>query len=52
MTSWERIEQLLGKKALEHLSRQTVAVVGVGSGGGFVAVESGDERRRGRFVCK
>jgi molybdopterin/thiamine biosynthesis adenylyltransferase len=38
MTSWERIEQLLGKSALEHLSRQTVAVVGVGSGGGFVAV--------------
>ncbi len=37
MTSWERIEQLLGKDALDHLSRQTVAVVGLGSGGGFVA---------------
>ncbi len=37
MTSWERIEQLLGKDALEHLGRQTVAVIGLGSGGGFVA---------------
>lgn len=37
MTSWERIEGLLGKEALDHLAARTVAVIGLGSGGGFVA---------------
>lgn len=37
MTSWERIEGLLGKETLEILAGQTVAVIGLGSGGGFVA---------------
>lgn len=37
MTSWERIEKLLGKQALDLLAQRRVAVVGLGSGGGFVA---------------
>ena len=37
MTSWDRIERLLGKDALDHLAGQTVAIAGLGSGGGFVA---------------
>lgn len=37
MTSWERIEKLLGKNALKRLAQSTVGVVGLGSGGGFVA---------------
>jgi molybdopterin/thiamine biosynthesis adenylyltransferase len=37
MTSWERIEGLLGKDTLEFLAGQTVAIVWLGSGGGFVA---------------
>ncbi len=37
MTSWDRIENLLGKDALQHLATRTVSIVGLGSGGGFVA---------------
>jgi molybdopterin/thiamine biosynthesis adenylyltransferase len=37
MTSWDRIEQLLGKAVLDHLATRTVGIVGLGSGGGFVA---------------
>ncbi len=37
MTSWDRIEGLLGKDTLDYLAAQTVAIVGLGSGGGFVA---------------
>ncbi len=37
MTSWDRIERLLGKDALEYLAGMTVGIAGLGSGGGFVA---------------
>lgn len=36
--AWDRVERLLGKNALEQLAEKTVAVVGLGSGGGFVAL--------------
>lgn len=36
--NWDRVERLLGAQALEHLKRKRVAVIGLGSGGGFVAV--------------
>ena len=36
-TDWQRVEQLFGADVLAHLRRQRVAVVGLGSGGGFVA---------------
>ncbi len=49
MTSWDRIERLLGKDALHHLAGQTVAIAGLGSGGGFVA-ESLAMSGVGRFV--
>ena len=49
MTSWDRIERLLGKDALQHLAGQTVAIAGLGSGGGFVA-ESLAMSGVGRFV--
>jgi molybdopterin/thiamine biosynthesis adenylyltransferase len=49
MTSWERIENLLGKEALQHLARQSVGIVGLGSGGGFVA-QSLAMSGVGRFV--
>jgi molybdopterin/thiamine biosynthesis adenylyltransferase len=35
---WDRIERLLGKDVLAYLRTQTVGIVGVGSGGSFVAV--------------
>ena len=38
MTNWNRVERLLGEDAMQHLSQQTVGVVGLGSGGGYVAV--------------
>lgn len=49
MTSWDRIERLLGADALAHLGARTVGVVGLGSGGGFVA-ESLAMSGVGRFV--
>ncbi|MBN1963804.1 MAG: ThiF family adenylyltransferase [Anaerolineae bacterium] len=47
--TWDRIERLLGTAALEHLAAQTVAIVGLGSGGGFVA-QSLAMSGVGRFV--
>lgn len=35
---WDRIERYLGEDALAQLARKKVAVVGLGSGGGFVAL--------------
>ncbi len=36
--SWDRVERLLGKDNLSRLAGQRVAVIGLGSGGGFVAL--------------
>jgi molybdopterin/thiamine biosynthesis adenylyltransferase len=36
--NWERVESLLGSDALAHLSERRVGIVGLGSGGGYVAV--------------
>jgi molybdopterin/thiamine biosynthesis adenylyltransferase len=36
--SWDRVERLIGKANLSHLADQRVAVIGLGSGGGFVAL--------------
>lgn len=36
--NWDRVERLLGKDVLAYLKTQKVAIVGLGSGGGFVAV--------------
>ena len=39
MTSiWERVERLIGSDNLERLARKKVGVIGLGSGGGFVAL--------------
>lgn len=35
---WERVERLIGSDNLDQLAEKTVAVVGLGSGGGFVAL--------------
>jgi molybdopterin/thiamine biosynthesis adenylyltransferase len=35
--NWDRVERLLGAVALGHLRQKKVAVIGLGSGGGFVA---------------
>ncbi len=35
---WDRIERLLGKDVLAYLRTQTVGIIGLGSGGSFVAV--------------
>ncbi len=35
---WDRVERLLGSEALSHLDGCRVAVLGLGSGGGFVAL--------------
>ena len=37
-TDWQRVEQLFGADVLAHLRRQRVGIVGLGSGGGFVAL--------------
>jgi molybdopterin/thiamine biosynthesis adenylyltransferase len=37
MTAWDRVEKLLGKDNLTRLGGSKVAVIGLGSGGGFVA---------------
>lgn len=36
--SWQRVEQLIGKDNLRLLSEKRVGIVGLGSGGGFVAL--------------
>jgi molybdopterin/thiamine biosynthesis adenylyltransferase len=36
--SWDRVERLLGKDVLAYLQTRTVGVIGLGSGGSFVAV--------------
>jgi molybdopterin/thiamine biosynthesis adenylyltransferase len=36
-TEWDRVERTLGADALSRLGRKSVAVIGLGSGGGFVA---------------
>ncbi|NDJ78077.1 MAG: ThiF family adenylyltransferase [Chloroflexi bacterium] len=36
--NWDRIERLLGKDVLNYLHTQTVGIIGLGSGGSFVAV--------------
>jgi molybdopterin/thiamine biosynthesis adenylyltransferase len=38
MSDWQRVEKFLGRGALEQLAQKTVAIVGLGSGGGFVAL--------------
>lgn len=37
MSEWDRVERYLGHNALEQLAGKSVAIVGLGSGGGFVA---------------
>jgi molybdopterin/thiamine biosynthesis adenylyltransferase len=36
--NWDRIERLLGEDVLAYLRTQTVGIIGLGSGGSFVAV--------------
>jgi molybdopterin/thiamine biosynthesis adenylyltransferase len=36
--TWDRVERLIGKGNLERLAEKRVAVLGLGSGGGFVAL--------------
>jgi molybdopterin/thiamine biosynthesis adenylyltransferase len=36
--SWDRVERLIGASNLERLSARRVAVLGLGSGGGFIAL--------------
>lgn len=38
MTDWDRVQRLLGQSTLQNLASKTVGVVGLGSGGGYVAV--------------
>ena len=38
MTDWDRVQRLLGQDGLNHLAQKTVGVVGLGSGGGYVAL--------------
>lgn len=38
MTAWDRVERLIGSDGLNRLGQAHVVVVGVGSGGGFVAL--------------
>ena len=38
MSAWDRVERLIGADNLKRLSEAHVAVIGVGSGGGFVAL--------------
>ena len=35
--SWDRVERLLGTQNLAHLATRRIGVIGLGSGGGFVA---------------
>lgn len=34
---WDRVERLLGARAMQTLSQKRIAIIGLGSGGGFVA---------------
>ena len=44
--NWDRVERLLGAVALEHLRGKKVAIIGLVSGGGFVAtVQPGSSPR-------
>ena len=36
--SWDRVERLIGSDNLARLAEKRVAVIGLGSGGGFVAL--------------
>lgn len=38
MSAWDRVERLIGAENLKRLGEAHVAVIGVGSGGGFVAL--------------
>ncbi len=38
MTTWQRVEQWLGSDNLKRLEEKKVGVIGLGSGGGFVAL--------------
>ncbi len=38
MTDWDRVERLLGQDTMSWLARKKVGVVGLGSGGGYVAL--------------
>lgn len=38
MTNWDRVERLLGHTTMEQLAQKTVGIVGLGSGGGYVAL--------------
>lgn len=38
MTDWDRVARLFGPAVLAHLQTRSVGIVGLGSGGGFVAV--------------
>ncbi|MBC7870371.1 MAG: ThiF family adenylyltransferase, partial [Chitinophagaceae bacterium] len=35
--TWDRVERLIGKENLKLLAQKRVGIVGLGSGGGFVA---------------
>jgi tRNA A37 threonylcarbamoyladenosine dehydratase len=37
VNDWDRVERYLGHDALAQLATKTVAIIGLGSGGGFVA---------------
>ncbi|HVO43555.1 MAG TPA: ThiF family adenylyltransferase, partial [Aggregatilineales bacterium] len=37
-TDWDRVERMIGPDALAQLAHRRVAVIGLGSGGGFVAL--------------
>ncbi len=37
-TDWDRVARYLGSQAFQYLSQKKVAVIGVGSGGGFAAI--------------
>jgi len=36
--SWDRVERLIGSRNLERLAQKRIGVIGLGSGGGFVAL--------------
>jgi molybdopterin/thiamine biosynthesis adenylyltransferase len=38
MTDWDRVQRLFGHDILQQLTTQTVGIIGLGSGGGYVAV--------------
>ena len=35
---WERVERLIGSESLDRIAEKKVGIVGLGSGGGFVAL--------------